>query len=341
MAPLQLLFATLLVSLYYTQSQIISTITQPCYASIGALYLNDSTGNALIIEVGNSDPGTELYNYPGFRVYIYSDSSNAYDIFFGEMISDYYGIWAESGQIFVVPSNGNAVIERGAQIEMNITLWTGTSFDNFACEFRFDGRLTLKDAAIYSTDSCPASIDGVHFSNDTAETIIIQATNNNPANELFSYPGFRVYNADDALLGQEEVDYYGISDGQLFRVNLNVTDENITLPQLGLQTILFLELWTGFYDTFSCMFEWNGTINVMTSSPTLDPTAMPTVDMNWCDDDDDESCADGTCNCAIGARCEYDVCVGWGNPNESGCDNIYVQRLSFALIFVIFNVINI
>lgn len=73
---------------------------------------------------------------------------------------------------------------------------------------------------------------------------------NNETTELFDYPGFRIYDEDDNLIGEEQVFFFGIGVESVHEIPHNLS--NISA---GEQISLKLELWTGFYDTLACTFE--------------------------------------------------------------------------------------
>jgi hypothetical protein len=77
------------------------------------------------------------------------------------------------------------------------------------------------------------------------EQLIITAENN--GEELFDYPGFRAYDAEMNLVGEEMVNFFGfVGITQFFMVH--------TLGDVepGQEVELTLELWTGFYDELAC-----------------------------------------------------------------------------------------
>jgi len=77
--------------------------------------------------------------------------------------------------------------------------------------------------------------------------------------------------------------------------------------------------------------------DVMCESVELPFTTTNSVDGTvWCDDDgdtSDTSCGDNSCECAIGARCEVDACVGFGNPSQA--QGHFVSALPTAMSFVL------
>lgn len=75
--------------------------------------------------------------------------------------------------------------------------------------------------------------------------LVIKVENN--SEDLFDYPGFRVYNAEtEELIGEEVVNFFGIGQESVHEVPVDET----FVP--GLEYDLEIELWTGFYDQLAC-----------------------------------------------------------------------------------------
>lgn len=66
----------------------------------------------------------------------------------------------------------------------------------------------------------------------------------------FSYPGFRIYDQDDNLIGEEVVNFFGI-----IGESTHIVPHNLENVEPGQEYSLKLELWSGFYDTLECTFE--------------------------------------------------------------------------------------
>ncbi|MEM7161996.1 MAG: T9SS type A sorting domain-containing protein [Bacteroidota bacterium] len=79
----------------------------------------------------------------------------------------------------------------------------------------------------------------------------ISVLNENTA-EIFSYPGFRVYDQDNNLIGEEEVFFFGIGGESTHAVFFN---SSIFGFNAGQNYTVRLELWVNFYDSLVCEFE--------------------------------------------------------------------------------------
>ena len=82
-----------------------------------------------------------------------------------------------------------------------------------------------------------------------AGLLVVKLTNNN-LEFGFSYPGFRIYDDNDNLIGEEVVNLFGIGEESTHLVPHNLND-----IESGALYNLKLELWSGFYDTHECTFE--------------------------------------------------------------------------------------
>ena len=90
-------------------------------------------------------------------------------------------------------------------------------------------------------------LDPVHVDPLNPGLIGIHVTNNSSG--LFGYPGFRVY-YNDELVGEEEVDFFGIGPWSIHSVPHTMQD---IVP--GQEYDITIELWTGFYNEMVCSFE--------------------------------------------------------------------------------------
>jgi hypothetical protein len=72
----------------------------------------------------------------------------------------------------------------------------------------------------------------------------------NESTEIFSYPGFRIYDSDNNLVGEEEVFFFGIGEESVHEVAHSLGD-----IAAGEEYELTLELWTGFYEEMACSFS--------------------------------------------------------------------------------------
>ena len=72
----------------------------------------------------------------------------------------------------------------------------------------------------------------------------------NSGSEIFSYPGFILYNADGDTIAIETVDLFGIGGESTHRLVIHPDAELVDPTFTGT-----LELWTDFYDTLACTFQ--------------------------------------------------------------------------------------
>lgn len=106
----------------------------------------------------------------------------------------------------------------------------------------------LNSLFINAQELCDSlEIVSVTFDPLSMESIVIEVSNS--SFEIFSYPGWRVYDENDNLIGEEMVNFFGIGESSVH----NVPHEIDVEP--GESIPLTLELWTGFYDTLVCTFE--------------------------------------------------------------------------------------
>ena len=89
---------------------------------------------------------------------------------------------------------------------------------------------------------------------DTFNENRLNITVENNSSEIFSYPGFRVYDENNNLIGEEEVFFFGIPGESTHSVYF---DNSEFFFEAGQSYNLKLELWTGFYDILACEFESN------------------------------------------------------------------------------------
>ncbi len=90
-------------------------------------------------------------------------------------------------------------------------------------------------------------LTAVHTNPLNSEFMAIHVVNN--SEELFDYPGFRVY-FESELIGEEVVDFFGIAQESIHGFPHTLED---IIP--GEEYDLTIELWTGFYDELACTFE--------------------------------------------------------------------------------------
>ncbi|MCB0762285.1 MAG: hypothetical protein KDC12_12235, partial [Flavobacteriales bacterium] len=85
---------------------------------------------------------------------------------------------------------------------------------------------------------------------DPLDPTVIRVGVQNDSSENFSYPGFRIYDDQGTLIGEEVVNFFGIAEMSYHGVSHNL--ENI---EPGESIDLVLELWTGFYQELACTFD--------------------------------------------------------------------------------------
>ncbi len=85
---------------------------------------------------------------------------------------------------------------------------------------------------------------------------------NTNTQEIFDYPGFRVFDENDNLIGEEEVFFFGISGESTHSITFDTSSFSFLQ---GEQHTIKLELWTDFYANLACSFEV-----LATPVPTLD-----------------------------------------------------------------------
>eukprot|EP01083_Nonionella_stella_P275436 935384_1 len=129
--------------------------------------------------------------------------------------------------------------------------------------------------AAYPHDCDVAKINGVYLDDSSNNSIVIEETGicnytTSPYNftcftACFTYPGFRIYDNDNnQSFGQEQPLYYSYCiAGYPHTIIGNNT--NITF-KAGDQVSLTIELWTDFYETLICQYQYNGQINYKNGS---------------------------------------------------------------------------
>jgi len=112
---------------------------------------------------------------------------------------------------------------------------------------------------IVMTQNSPACdsvfIDCCSFNTFTPNTLTVEVSNY--SSNIFSYPGFILFNMNMDTMAIETVDYYGIGWEQIHSLNIV---HPINLPFDGI-----LELHIGFYESLACTFP----ISISDTTPTL------------------------------------------------------------------------
>lgn len=79
-------------------------------------------------------------------------------------------------------------------------------------------------------------------------TLLVELTNG--SQDIFSYPGFILYNTNGDTIAKEVVNFFGIGQDHISAMNI--------YPDATVPSGIFegtLELWTGFYDSLACTFD--------------------------------------------------------------------------------------
>jgi len=93
------------------------------------------------------------------------------------------------------------------------------------------------------------SVLGVHVNPFNMNELVLHAFNASES-EIFSYPGWRLYDASGVLIAEEEVDLFGIIEHSIHSLNLFEPLDYSIQSFEGT-----LELWTGFYDVLECAYD--------------------------------------------------------------------------------------
>ena len=116
--------------------------------------------------------------------------------------------------------------------------------------------LTLAIAICFVFASAPSnaqcedvSVLGVHVNPFNMNELILHAFNASES-EIFSYPGWRLYDASGVLIAEEQVDLFGIFEHSIHPLNLFEPLDYSIQSFEGT-----LELWTGFYDVLACTYD--------------------------------------------------------------------------------------
>lgn len=126
---------------------------------------------------------------------------------------------------------------------------------------RFALLVALLATARLAAQTCDGlSVLGVAQDPFQADRIRLISLNDNPV-EIYSYPGWRMVDADGNLLAEEVVNYFGIYGQNLHDLVWQGPGE---VPEEAVEVTL--ELWTGFYESLVCTvpytfearsFEWS------------------------------------------------------------------------------------
>ena len=116
--------------------------------------------------------------------------------------------------------------------------------------------LTLAIAICFCFASAPSnaqcedvSVLGVHVNPFNMNELILHGFNASES-EIFSYPGWRLYDTSGVLIAEEQVDLFGIIEHSIHSLNLFEPLDYSIQSFEGT-----LELWTGFYDVLECTYD--------------------------------------------------------------------------------------
>ena len=108
----------------------------------------------------------------------------------------------------------------------------------------------LISASVVGQSECESvSIVGIHVNPFNPNELRLHSLNESEQ-EIFSYPGWRVYNEDGVLIAEEQIDLFGIFGNNMHSLEILSTIDYNTTSFLGV-----VELWTDFYGTLACSFQ--------------------------------------------------------------------------------------
>ena len=103
---------------------------------------------------------------------------------------------------------------------------------------------------VFSQRDCESvSIAGIHVNPFNTNELRLHSLNESKQ-EIYSYPGWRVYNEDGVLIAEEQIDLFGIFGNNMHSLEILTTIDYNTSSFPGV-----VELWTDFYDTLACSFQ--------------------------------------------------------------------------------------
>ncbi|NNE55196.1 MAG: T9SS type A sorting domain-containing protein [Flavobacteriales bacterium] len=101
----------------------------------------------------------------------------------------------------------------------------------------------------WSQDPCD-DVEIVSVQLDPFSMTELVITVENTSSSIFDYPGFRIYDEFGELIGEEEVNFFGIGESSIHRVPHELLE-----VEAGASFNWTLELWTGFYSELACTFN--------------------------------------------------------------------------------------
>ena len=111
-------------------------------------------------------------------------------------------------------------------------------------------------ALLFGQSACD-SLEILQVNVDAFHTNQINIKINNSSSDIFSYPGFRILDEDQNLIGEEEVWFFGISGESNHIVEFNPAEyifETLTTYDIT------IELWVNFYEEMVCSFSLSTTL---------------------------------------------------------------------------------
>ena len=114
----------------------------------------------------------------------------------------------------------------------------------------FTALACLSSFNIISQSPCESvSIPGMHVNPFNTNELRLHSLNESEQ-EIFSYPGWRVYNEEGVLIAEEQINLFGIMGDNMHYLEILVPFDYNTPSFYGV-----VELWTGFYETMACSFQ--------------------------------------------------------------------------------------
>ncbi len=108
----------------------------------------------------------------------------------------------------------------------------------------------LLSVNVFGQSECESlSIAGIHVNPFDANDLRLHSFNESEQ-EIYSYPGWRVYNEEGVLLAEEQTDLFGMFGDNMHSLEILAPIDYSTPSFPGV-----VELWTNFYDTLACSFQ--------------------------------------------------------------------------------------
>tara|TARA_Y100000589_G_scaffold297182_1_gene304796 strand:- start:215 stop:1108 length:894 start_codon:yes stop_codon:yes gene_type:complete len=114
----------------------------------------------------------------------------------------------------------------------------------------FTALACLISVSTFSQSECEGvSIAGIHVNPFNTNELRLHSLNESEQ-EIFSYPGWRVYNEEGVLIAEEQIDLFGIFGNNMHSLEILSPIDYNTTSFLGV-----VELWTDFYGSLACSFQ--------------------------------------------------------------------------------------